>query len=425
MGKPILLKNGRIIDPVTNRDGKADLFIRDGLISDLAECLAEEVVEFDLDGKWVVPGLIDMHVHLREPGQEYKETIESGTNAAAAGGFTAVACMPNTDPVNDSAQVTQYILEKAENCKARVYPVGAASKGSKGEALAPYGEMKDAGVVAVTDDGLPVVESQLMRRVLEYAGSHELLVMSHAEELSLSRNGCMNEGLASTRFGLKGIPAAAESIAVYREAALAELTGCRVHIAHVSTEAALDVVRRAKERGVAITAETAPHYYSLTEDAVEGYDTHAKMSPPLRSEQDRQAVITALQDGTLDAVATDHAPHSVLEKELEFQYAANGITGLETALSLTLSLIRQGLIDENRFVELMSVNPARILGVPGGSLAVGEVADITVIDPDEKYLFTADGCYSKGKNSPFIGKELQGRAVMTFVEGVLRHRLGE
>lgn len=425
MGELILLKNGRIVDPVNGRDERADLIIRNGVISDSPVGLDEEIKEYDLDGMWVVPGLIDMHVHLREPGQEYKETIESGTNAAVAGGFTAVACMPNTDPVNDSAQVTQYILEKAEACKARVYPVGAASKGSKGESLAPYGEMKEAGVVAVTDDGLPVTESQLMRRVLEYAGSHDLLVMSHAEELSLSRNGCMNEGLASTRFGLKGIPAAAESIMVYREAALAELTGCRVHIAHVSTEASLDVIRHAKKRGVRITAETAPHYYSLTDDAVEGYDTHAKMSPPLRTEQDRQAIISALQDGTLDAIATDHAPHSVLEKELEFQYAANGITGLETALSLTLALIRQGLIDEKRFVELMSVNPARILGVAGGNLASGMVADITVIDPDEKYLFTAERSYSKGKNSPFIGKELQGRAVMTIVGGIIRYRLGE
>jgi len=423
MKKTLVLQHGHVIDPATGRDGVEDIWVRDGRVVAVEKILPENAEMYDLQGKWVVPGLIDLHVHLREPGQEYKETIETGTNAAAAGGFTAVACMPNTSPVNDNATVTRFILDKADGCRARVYPVGAISKGSRGEGLAEFGEMRRAGIVAVTDDGLPVGDSQLMRRAMEYAKSHELLVMSHSEEAPLSRNGCMNEGLTATRLGLRGIPAAAESIMVFREAALAELTGAHVHIAHVSTRESLAVIAMAKERGVRLTAETAPHYFTLTDEAVIGYDTHAKMNPPLRTEQDRQAIRKALEDGTLDAIATDHAPHSVLEKEVEFDEAANGITGLETALPLSLALVREGVISPQRLVELMSVLPARILGVPGGSLAVGEVADITVIDPEAMFTFTAEESLSKGKNSPFIGWELQGRAVMTLVGGRVQHRL--
>lgn len=423
MAHTIILRQGRVVDPASDRDGLGDLWIRDGRIVAPEASIPQQAEVYDLQGKWVVPGLIDMHVHLREPGQEYKETIESGTNAAAGGGFTAVACMPNTLPVNDSATVTRYILEKAQGCRARVYPVGAISRGSKGEGLADFGEMKNAGAVAVTDDGMPVIDSQLMRRAMEYARSHRLLVMSHSEEASLSRNGCMHEGLTATRLGLRGIPAAAESIMVYREAALAELTGARVHIAHVSTRESLAVIGMAKQRGVQLTAETAPHYFTLTDEAVVGYDTHAKMNPPLRSEADRQAIRVALQDGTLDAIATDHAPHSVLEKQVEFSEAANGITGLETALPLTLALVRDGVISERRLVELLSVAPARILGVPGGSLAAGEIADVTVIDPEAEFAFTAEGSLSKGKNSPFFGWQLKGRAFMTLVNGVIQYRL--
>jgi len=423
MEKTIVLQQCRVIDPTSDRDAVGDVWVRGGKIVAVEKTLPENVEVFDLKGKWVVPGLIDIHVHLREPGQEYKESIETGTNAAAAGGFTAVACMPNTSPVNDNATVTRYILEKAAPCRARVYPVGAISKNSKGEGLAEFGEMKQAGIVAVTDDGMPVLDSQLMRRAMEYAKSHRLLVMSHSEEAALSRNGCMNEGLTATRLGLRGIPAAAESIMVFREAALAELTGAHVHIAHVSTKESLAVIGMAKSRGVRLTAETAPHYFTLTDEAVVGYDTHAKMNPPLRSEEDRQAIRAALADGTLDAIATDHAPHSVLEKNVEFNEAANGITGLETALSLSLALVREGVISEKRMVELMSVAPARILGVPGGSLAEGEVADITVIDPDAEFTFTAEESKSKGKNSPFIGWKLKGRAVMTLVGGVVQYRL--
>ena len=422
MNSIILLKNGRVIDPAQQRDEIADLGIIDGRIVSPDLVAGKDAEIFDLRGCWVVPGLIDMHVHLREPGEEYKETIETGCRAAAAGGFTAVACMPNTNPVNDNSTVTRYILEKAATCAARVYPVGAISQGSKGEKLAEFGEMKLAGAVAVTDDGRPVVDSRLMRRAMEYASSHDLLVMSHAEELALSRGGCMNEGEISTRLGLRGIPAAAESIMVYREIALAELTGARVHISHVSTAQSLALISDAKARGVKVTAETAPHYFTLTDHAVLGYNTHAKMNPPLRTEQDRQAIRAALLDGTLDAIATDHAPHSVLQKEVEFNMAANGIVGLETSLSLSLALVREGLIGPGRLVELMSLAPARILGVAGGSLPNGAIADVTVIDPEKRYIFVAEKGFSKGRNSPFDGWNLQGKAVYTFLAGRLSHR---
>jgi dihydroorotase len=417
MNEILILQNGRIIDPRNRVDARGDLWLRNGIIVAPAPEVPEEARCIDLQGKWVVPGLIDMHVHLREPGEEYKETIASGTLAASTGGFTAVACMPNTRPVNDKAAVTRFILEQAACASARVYPVGALSKGSGGEGLAEYGELKAAGVVALSDDGRPVVDSQLMRRAMEYAASHGLLVISHSEDLSLSRNGAMNEGVVSTRLGLRGIPAAAESIMVYRELALAELTGHHVHIAHVSTAAATDLIRQAKKRRVRVTAETTPHYFTLTEEAVAGYNTNAKMNPPLRTEEDRQAIRRGLQDGTFDAIATDHAPHSVLEKQVEFDLAANGIIGLETSLPLTLALVREGVISETRLVELMSSAPARILGVSGGTLAIGGVADITVIDPGRKFIFTEKEVVSLSKNSPFLGWELQGKAVLTLLGG--------
>ncbi|SDP39853.1 dihydroorotase [Desulforhopalus singaporensis] len=412
-----ILKNGRVIDPLQGRDQVEDVWILNGNIVEPGSVESADCRVLDVDGCWVVPGLIDMHVHLREPGEEYKETIASGTMAAAAGGFTGVACMPNTNPVNDNATVTAFIREKAAQCNARVYPVGAISTGLKGEKLAEYGEMKKEGAVAVSDDGCPVVDSQLMRRALEYASSHGLLVISHAEELALSRGGCMNEGELSTRMGLRGIPAAAESIMVQREIELAELTGVHIHIAHVSTVAAVRLIRAAKERGVRVTAETAPHYFSLTEEAVTGYNTNAKMNPPLRSEADRRAIVEALADGTIDVIATDHAPHTVLEKEVEFNIAANGIAGLETSLSLSLALVREELLSPQRLVELMSCNPAAILGVGGGTLIVGKTADVTVIDPDRKYIFDAAKSFSKAANSPFDGWELQGLAVATFMGG--------
>ncbi|BCO10343.1 dihydroorotase [Desulfolithobacter dissulfuricans] len=411
------IRNGRIIDPVNGIDRVGDLFVRDGVLVESPRDLPDSTREVDASGCWVVPGLIDMHVHLREPGEEYKEDIVSGTRAAAAGGFTAVACMPNTRPVNDCRSVTALILERAREGFARVYPVGTISRQSGGETLADFGEMRDAGVVAVSDDGLPVWNSQLMRRALEYAGDFGLAVISHSEEPSLSRHGVMNEGKVATRLGLRGIPTAAESIMVYREIALAEYTGRPVHIAHVSAAMSVDLIRRAKERGVPVTAETTPHYFTLTEEAVEGYNTNAKMNPPLRTEEDRQSICAGLADGTLDAIATDHAPHSRLEKEVEFDLAANGIIGLETSLPLSLALVRDGVLDPVGLVQCMSVRPAAILGVPGGSLSPGEPADITVIDPELSFDYTEDMVVSKSSNSPFLDWRLQGRAVLTMVGG--------
>jgi dihydroorotase len=425
----ILLKNGRIIDPANKLDNKASLLVEKGKIKAIftarqkAPQLHKKLLSIDLKGKWVVPGLIDMHVHLREPGEEYKETIESGTRAAAAGGFTAVACMPNTFPVNDSQSVTRLILEKAESASARVYPVGAISKGSLGESLAEFGEMKQAGAVAVTDDGKPVTDSQLMRRALEYATNHKILVISHSEDSSLSRSGAMNEGFTSTSMGLNGIPHIAEEIMVYRDLALAEYTGCHLHLAHISTRKSIDLIRQAKKSGCPVTAETAPHYFTLTEEAVRGYNTNAKMNPPLRTPQDRAAIIKAIQDGTIDVIATDHAPHSVLEKDIEFDQAANGIIGLETAVPLALALFRKGTIDASRLVELLAVNPAKILGVRGGSLNIGAEADIAVIDPEHNFVLEEQDILSKSKNSPFLGSRLQGRAVLTLCNGRITHNL--
>ncbi|WP_446008750.1 dihydroorotase [Candidatus Electrothrix sp.] len=428
MPAPLLIKNGRIIDPANSFDDVRDLLIVDGRIADPATNIPSDVQEVDASGCWVIPGLIDMHVHLREPGEEYKEDILSGTKAAAAGGFTAVACMPNTKPVNDSRAVTSLILSQATHADARVYPVAAISKNSQGSALTEFGELRATGAVAVSDDGLPVRDSQLMRRALEYADDHDLLVISHSEEPSLS-NGVMNEGIVSTRLGLKGIPNAAESIMVYRDIALAECLGKRIHIAHVSTAMSTDLIRSAKARGVRVTAETAPHYFTLTDEAVVGYNTNAKMNPPLRTEQDRQAIRQGLADGTFDAIATDHAPHSILEKEVEFDRAMNGIIGLETSLPLSLALVREGVLDENKLVELLSVNPARILGVEGGTLSAGARADVTIVNPDLQYTYTEEQVVSKSKNSPFLDvgatgrSSLQGRAVYTIMGGRITHRL--
>ena len=422
MSDSLLIKNGRIIDPANKVDRQGDLLVVDGCIVDPDDGIPSDVREIDASGCWIVPGLIDMHVHLREPGEEYKEDILSGTKAAAAGGFTGVASMPNTKPVNDSRSVTTLILEQAAKGSCRVYPVGAISKKSEGGSLAEFGDMKEAGIVAVSDDGLPVRDSQLMRRALEYADDYGLAVISHSEEPSLS-HGVMNEGVVSTRLGLKGIPTAAESIMVYREIGLAEYTKKRVHIAHVSSAMSTDLIRAAKARGVQVTAETTPHYFTLTDEAVEGYDTNAKMNPPLRSEEDRQAVRQGLADGTFDAIATDHAPHSILEKEVEFDLAMNGIIGLETSLPLSLALVRDGLIDETRLIELMSVNPAGILGLAAGTLSTGAAADITLINPDLTFTYTEDQVVSKSKNSPFLGWKLQGRAVLTVVGGQITYNL--
>lgn len=421
---PLVLENGRIIDPVNGVDRIGSLLIVDGVCQSLTPgaSLPEGAASIDLTGKWVVPGLIDIHVHLREPGEEYKETISSGTQAAAAGGFTAVACMPNTRPVLDSESSISLVVSRAQGAAARVYPVGAISKGSHGETLADFGEMKKCGAVAFTDDGRPVVNSQMMRRAMEYAANFDLPIISHCEEFSLSHNGSMNEGAFSTRLGLRGIPCAAEEIMVYRDIALAKLTGHRIHLAHISTQESVSLIRRAKAQGCRVTAETAPHYFSLTEDAIGMYDTCAKMNPPLRTKADVDAIIAGLQDGTIDAIASDHAPHREMEKEVEFDQAANGIIGLETSLPLALRLVHEGILSVERLVELMSVNPAKIIGVKGGSLADTMPADVTIIDPEREYAYSKDTVVSKSKNSPFFGWQFKGSAIMTIVGGRIMMR---
>lgn len=422
----ILIRGGRVLDP-GNLDGRYGILVEGGKIADIRPSGMTEIRDpdtriIDASGKLVVPGLIDMHVHLREPGQEYKETIETGCMAAAHGGFTAVCAMPNTNPVNDNAQVSRYIVRRAgEAGGARVYPVAAISRGLEGNLLCEYGELKEAGVIAVSDDGRPVVNSRLMRRALEYAGGFGLPVISHCEDLDLAEGGVMNEGALATRMGLAGIPNAAESIMVMRDIALCELTGAPLHIAHVSTTESVRAIRDAKERGAPVTAETAPHYFTLTEDSVEKYNTNAKMNPPLRAPRDREAVMQGIADGTIDVIATDHAPHSCIEKDVEFDRAANGIIGLETSLSLGLKLVHDGWIILERLVETMSKNPARILGIKNG-ITVGFPADMTVIDMDLPYTVDSSRFKSLSRNTPFDGWNLKGKAVLTMVAGKVVYR---
>ena len=418
---PILIRGARVIDP-GNLDQVSDVLISKGIIEAVQpagtiEAAGPDVEAIDGNGLWLTPGLIDMHVHFREPGQEHKETILTGSLAAAAGGFTAVVTMPNTEPVNDDPAITALMLDKAaEAGLVRLYPVAAISKGIKGEQLCEFGELKAAGAIGVSDDGRPVMNGQLMRRALEYAAAFNLLVISHCEDLHLAEGGAMNEGANATRMGLGGIPNASESVMVMRDIALAQLTGARVHIAHVSTSESVAAIRRAKEEGVPVTAETAPHYFTLTDAAVDGYNTNAKMNPPLRSEQDRQAIHQGLTDGTLDVIATDHAPHSVLEKEVEFDLAANGIVGLETSLPLGLKLVEEGVLSIEALIEKMAAGPARILGLECG-VRVGMTADLTLIEPAEEYIVNAADFKSKSRNTPFEGMQLKGRAVMTIVGG--------
>ncbi|NLZ18619.1 MAG: dihydroorotase [Desulfobulbaceae bacterium] len=423
MSKSWIIENGRIIDPASGRDEIASLVVTQGYIAPAEEPAPADAERINARGCWIAPGLIDMHTHLREPGEEYKEDILSGARAAAAGGFTGIACMPNTTPVNDCAAITNFILDQARQAAVRVYPIGAISRNSQGELLADLGELKNAGVVAVSDDGRPVANSQLMRRALEYASDFNLPVISHCEDVFLGK-GVMHEGPVATRLGLRGIPAAAEAVMVYRDIALAEWTEKPVHIAHVSTAQSLDLIRAAKARGVRVTAETAPHYFILTDEDVADYDTNAKMNPPLRSKADREAVRQALIDGTLDAIATDHAPHSTLEKDCEFDLAANGIIGLESALPLSLSLVADGIISPMRLVELLALNPAKILGLSAGTLQHGALADLTIIKADQPFIFSETDIYSKSRNTPFLGRQLPGRTVLTMVGGEVRFEKG-
>jgi dihydroorotase len=420
----LLLRGGRIVDPGQGIDAIGDVLVEGDTIEASGKPLGDvrrdgglEVI--DCAGRVVSPGFIDVHCHLREPGREDVETIATGARAAAAGGFTAVCAMPNTDPVTDNQAAVGFIVRQAMRARmARVYPIGAVSVGQKGEALAEFGEMVGAGAVAVSDDGKPVATAQLMRTALEYARTFGIPVADHCEEMSLARGGAMNEGVVSARLGLKGIPAEAEEIAAIRDILLARRTGGHVHLCHMSTRGSVELIRWGKERNIRVTAEVCPHHLSLTEDAVEGYDTNAKMNPPLRTADDVAALQEAVRDGTVDLVATDHAPHHYDEKEREFSDAPNGIVGLETALAVVVThLVVPGILGWGTLVDRMSTTPARVFGLPGGTLRRGSVADITVFDPDEEWTVNPDRFLSKGRNSPYRGKRLKGRATCTIVGG--------
>jgi dihydroorotase len=418
-----LIRGGDVVDPVKEIVERLDIIIDEGKISDILPSgkfreTGPQIAVIDASGKIVLPGMIDMHVHLREPGHEYKETIASGCLAGAAGGFTALACMPNTDPPNDNSSVTEFILKQARRADIiKVYPIACITRGRKGEVLTEFGDLRSAGAVGVSDDGSPVSNSHVMRMAMEYAKYHNLTVISHCEDINLSEGGLMHEGTVSAQIGLKGIPSVCEVIMVEREISLSRLTGCPVHIAHVSSAGSVEAIRRAKEDGLPVTAETTPHYFSLDHSAVIGYNTNAKMNPPLRSAEDVEAIKKGLAENVLDVIATDHAPQSPLEKELEFDKAAFGIIGLETALPLTLQLVRSGILSMPAAIKKMTCAPASILGVSGGMLKKGMAADLSIIDPKEEYILKEEDIISKSKNSPFIGKTLKGRNILTMVEG--------
>ncbi|MEJ5376961.1 MAG: dihydroorotase [bacterium] len=420
----ICIKGARLIDPSQGMDGPADIWIREGLVETICRAgsslpgATEHTRVLDAKGKVVVPGLVDMHVHLREPGQEYKETIQTGTMAAAAGGVTSLACMPNTDPVADHGAVIEFVLHQAQkNGSVRVHPVGAITKGLKGEALSEIGELREAGAVAISDDGKSVGNALVMRRAMEYARGFGLPVISHCEDKSLSGQGVMNEGEVSLELGLRGIPALAEEVMVARDLLLAEWTGCHLHIAHVSTAGSVRLIRDAKARGVKVTAEATPHHLILTQEAVRQWDTDTKVNPPLRTQQDVEALQEALRDGTIDVIATDHAPHARVDKEVEYDFAAFGISGLETLVGLTLMLVERGVLDLQEWVRKLSCNPARILGIKAGTLAPGSPADLVILDPESSWKVDPARFYSKGKNTPFKNWTLRGRVLHTMVGG--------
>ncbi len=415
-----LIKGGQVIDAKTKINDCLDILIEDGKITEIGKDI--EFVNGDIiyaQGKYVLPGLVDAHCHLRDPGQEYKEDIETGTRSAAKGGFTSIACMPNTSPVIDNEAIVKYIMNKAkQDGVVNVYPIGAISKGLKGEELSEIGELKFAGAVAVSDDGKPLKNSALMKKALQYSSMFDITVISHCEDLDLVDEGTMNEGYMSTVLGLRGIPSAAEEIMVSRELILAEYTKIPVHIAHVSTELSVDLIRHAKSRGVKVTCETCPHYFALTDEACEGFNTLAKVNPPLRTKKDVEAIIEGLKDGTIDIIATDHAPHHQDEKNVEFAIAANGMVGFETALPLCVTyLVKPGYLTMEQLVEKMCVNPSKILGLNKGSIEVGSSADLTIIDMDEEYVVDVSKFSSKSKNSPFDGFKLQGTVYYTIVNG--------
>ncbi|MDW7672911.1 MAG: dihydroorotase [Bacillota bacterium] len=422
----ILIKNGLVIDGSGNKGYQADLLINNGVVEKIAEHLdiefeagGEDVKIVDAKGKIVAPGLIDIHVHLREPGQEAKETIYSGTRAAANGGFTAVACMPNTEPAVDNRATVEMVQAiAAREGVTKVYPIGAITKGRTGKELTEFGDLQAGGVKALSDDGDEIMRSDVMRRALEYSKAFDLPIICHCEDNDLAGNGVMNEGYWSTILGLAGIPALAEELMVARDIELARLTNARVHIAHISTKGSVELVRQAKKKGIKVTAEVGPHHLVLTEAAVANYDTNTKVNPPLRLKEDIDALIAGLVDGTVDAIATDHAPHTEEEKNQEYAYAPFGLVGLETALGLMISaLVIPGHLTWEQLIEKMSVNPAKILALPGGKINLNSPADIVIINPDIKWTVDAQAFYSQGKNTPFQGWELQGKAEMTIVNG--------
>ncbi len=428
MSAPILFSRGRLLDPRNGVDGIRDVLVRDGKVAQVSTAPLEvpgaEVV--DAEGLWVMPGFVDLHVHLREPGEEGKETILTGCRAAVAGGFTSVVAMPNTKVVNDSALVTGLVLTRAREAGlCHVYPAGAITKGLKGEELAEMGELVAAGCVCVTDDGRPVMNAALMRRTLQYATLFDIPVMVHEEDLTLSGKGAMTEGPTATRLGLLPIPTSAEIVMVARDLVLLEETGGRLHLAHVSCEGSVRLVREAKKRGLRVTAEVTPHHFSLDDTAVSQYDTHAKMNPPLRLRRDVESLREAMADGTIDAIATDHAPHGVLDKQVEFEKGINGVVGLETALGLTLALVHDGVLSPLRAVELLAEGPARIFDLPGGHLSLGAQADLTIVDPDAEWTVDAERFFSKSRNTPFQGRRLRGLVTQTWVGGRLVFKDGQ
>ncbi|MFN2532756.1 MAG: dihydroorotase [Pyrinomonadaceae bacterium] len=418
----LVIANGYVVDPSQQINAGKNLIIEGDRVlglADRSEALPEDAQVIDATGLIVAPGFIDLHVHLREPGQEYKETIATGASAAVAGGWSSICAMPNTDPVNDNPAVTRYIIEQGMAAQlANVFPIGAISKGSLGKELSEMGEMKNAGIVAVSDDGRPVATAGMMRRAMEYARGFDLPVVDHCQEPSLSAGGVMHEGRWSLILGLRGIPAAAEEMDAVRDCALAKLTGARVHLAHVSTSGAVEAVKRAKDEGATVTCEVAPHHWTLTDEAVADYDTNTKMNPPLRSEKHVEAIIEAMRDGTIDAIATDHAPHHLDEKELEFDQAPFGITGLETAVGLAFDLVHRGLISTDRLVQMCATNPARIFRMAGrGTLGRQARADITILDPQLEWVFDVRQSRSKSRNSPFNDRRFTGAPVATMVGG--------
>ena len=419
-GYDLVITGGRVIDPETKTDRIADVFIRDGIIKKVEKARgkvkAKEII--DAKGKMVVPGLIDLHTHLREPGREDEETIYTGSCAAVAGGFTSICCMPNTQPPIDNQETVKFVYQKAKEAKCRIYCIGCITKGRKGEELTEINDLVQAGAVAISDDGKPVSNPQVLRNALEYSRMFDLLVISHCEDLNLSANGVMHEGFVSTNLGMCGMPSIAEEVVVARDIALAEFTQARMHIAHVSTEGSVELIRQAKKRGVKITCEATPHHFTLTDETIRTFDTNAKVNPPLRTKKDVEAIKRGLKDGTIDCIATDHAPHSIEEKEVEFDFAPPGLVGLETALGLVITeLINKRVLSWTQAMAKLTVNPARVLNLGGGRIKRNSPADITVIDPSASWVVDPSEFHSKSKNSPFGGRKLQGKVCYTLVDG--------